>query len=129
MPRDPDLDRLFPDLVPPPGGLQRLRARLDARDERRPALPRWTWALPPVAAAVAALLLTIRPPAPPSAPRALPPAPFSSPALVRLGLEALPSAAVTVPPEARDHVSIQAVPVATEGVIYYRVDVLSPPGT
>ena len=51
--------------------------------------------------------------------------PLRSPALVRLGVQTLPAAPVTVPPGARATVAVAQVPVADPGVIYYRVDVLA----
>lgn len=98
----------FPDLAPPPGGLERLRARLDRR--RRPlARP-----LVGLALAAAALLLWLR--LPPSHPT--PAAPLGPGIAVLTGLPAEP---VTVAPGETGGTAVTRVPTEDRGVVMYRV--------
>jgi hypothetical protein len=118
---DPELEPLFERKSPPPGGLGRLRSRLAADEARaRRTAPRWTWALPGLAAAAAAVFVFARAPTP-SAPPSLAP-----PAMVQLHLAAPPTTPVSVLPAHQHRVAVQAVPTADERVIYYRVQVLTP---
>lgn len=129
--RDPQLERLLPDLPPPPGGLARLRARLDAEEAQR-ARRWWWWAglAAPLSAATAAALVWLphRPPLEPTSLGASPAqlALTASPALARLGLVAPADDVARVTPGAGGEVAVIAVPVATPGVSYYRVGVLVP---
>jgi hypothetical protein len=118
-----DLGPLFRELAPPPGGLARLRDRLEAAEARRRRLALGWGAASALAAAALALVVTLTPQG--QAP-ALPPLALRSPALVRLGIQSPPDAPVTVPPEARARIAVSAVPVTDPGVIYYRVDMLAP---
>jgi hypothetical protein len=109
-------DPHLPWLEPPPGGLTRLRARLDAEERRAHRRHTWAWSLP-AAAALALLLLWLAWPAP--APP--PPSPLAAadlPALAALrassprppGVQARDPAALTVAP----------VPITSPRVLYYR---------
>lgn len=131
-------------LEPPPGGLDRLRARMVAAERPQAASsPRpLAWIATAAAAAsvlVVAALATLERPAarrvpeaaapPPAAVLAAAPAtrlPGFHPALATLGLEPLPSEPVTVGAEAAGSVALRRVPVADERVVFYLVATVGP---
>ena len=124
-----DKSRIFPNLAPPAGGLERLRRQLDREQDNR----RTRWQIPVVAATAificsAVWLVTseIRSESRRDQfSRALASLKAeSNPALVRLGLADAPSEAVTVPTGQRKRVAVERVAVPDPGVIYYRLAIL-----
>ena len=74
------MTRLFEDLTPPPGGLQRLRERLEREELRTRRW--WAWAMVPAAVAAMVIALSVSQATPPSA---LFDHAASQPALLRYG--------------------------------------------
>jgi len=93
------MDDVFVDLPPPPGGLRRLRSRLDRR--RR-------WQAPALALAAAAVLLTLA--LPPQAPP-----PDLSPLL------STPSSPISVLPAAAGRLAVSEIETGTPELVHYRV--------
>lgn len=117
--REVKRDDVFAGIAPPPGGLTRLRARLDEEGAADPL--RWhraAWA--GAALAAVALLWTL----PTIAPARL----ENAPGLVRLGVAAAPRSAVVVPGSARADLAVLAV-AETPDVVFYRVSSTRAPGT
>ena len=108
--RDVKRDDVFGELAPPPGGLTRLRARLD---EERGDVLRWHRAAWAAATVAAVALLWTRP--------SIAPSPLeATPGLVRLGAASSPRASVTVVDDSRASVAVLAV-AETPDVVFYRV--------
>lgn len=126
-----DWSTVFEELTPPPGGLQKLRTRLDevARQELRARRPmqrtRWAFALAAVACLLTLVAVQVWQPGSRAAANwsELIPA-DGNPALTRLGLTEPPLAAVSVPPQQSHRIALQHVEVNTPGVLYYRFAVL-----
>lgn len=110
---------VFATIEPPPGGLTRLRARLDERNE--PARFPWRVRVAWIVAATAGVAIVLQLAPPPSEAPAL----ASTPGLVRLGVGVRPHDAVSVAPAERDRVAVLAV-AETPQVVFYRVATLTP---
>lgn len=115
--------RILPLLEPPPGGLERLRARIAQSPSRVhrtvPALVGLTvFAL----AAGGSLLLRSRPDSTTLLSRA-----SLDPTLVSLGLQRAPSEPAMVLPGSRHEMALLRVPLRTERVVFYRLVTLPPP--
>jgi hypothetical protein len=114
-----DMEMFFEALEPPPGGVAGLRRRLHHEPRRR---RRRVAALGlAVAATVVGLLLAVhgraaRFPGPPVA--------DFEPALVSLGLQNAPAEPATIPPDMRQRMALQRVPLQTDRVVFYYVAVL-----
>jgi hypothetical protein len=108
---------LFEVLEPPPGGLARLRARIEAheRSMRRTGLLFGAAGL-----AAALLLITVLLLAPP-AHRALLHGAEGDLLAIRLGLAAAPEEPVTIPPALRGSYAASRVPTSDDRVTYYRI--------
>jgi hypothetical protein len=117
MPDEPET--FFETLEPPPGGVAELRHRLRHEPRRR---RRRVAALGlAVAAAVAGLLLAVH------GRVARFPGPLVAnfdPALVSLGLQDAPSEPAVIPPDMKDRMALQRVPLQSDRVIFYYVAVL-----
>jgi hypothetical protein len=117
MPDEPET--FFETLEPPLGGVAGLRRRLQREPRRRRR--RATALALAVAAAVVVLLLVVRG-------RVArfhgPPVADFDPALVSLGLQNVPAEPATIPPDMRQRMALQRVPLKTDGVIFYYVAVL-----
>ncbi|NOY26898.1 MAG: hypothetical protein GXP62_13585 [Oligoflexia bacterium] len=105
-----DLDRVFENLEPAPGGWIRLRARIGAAPPRRFS----PWVLVPLAAAAVALLVA-RTPSPPLAPLG------SDSAVMALLGQDLSAPVVSAAP---DRVAVQRVSVDDQ-VVFFRVGALA----
>lgn len=109
-------ERFFELLDPPPGGLTRLRARIDG-DRRRRATLRLAWsgaAATLLIAAAVTLALSIPRSKQESDPR------FRR-ARIHLGLAAPPSEPMVVPEENRHLAAARRVPLPDDKVVFYRV--------
>jgi hypothetical protein len=109
-------DELFEKLEPPPGGLARLRARMDARPRRKRVVVPLAFAF---AAAAIVLLVVVgrgRAADPLSAARQRGDAPE-----IALGLARMPGAAVTIDDEARATTALAEVPTQDPHVAFYWV--------
>jgi hypothetical protein len=108
-------DDLFDPLDPPPGGVERLRARIARTRRARIRRRRVAGALvaAPLLAAAAYIVL----------PRATAPSSIGgfSPMRVGLGLEARPTEPVTIAPASRGSAAVQRVPLGTDTVLLYLV--------
>jgi hypothetical protein len=108
---------------PPPGGLERLRARLA---ERPPQRSRIVPAVVGVIVMVVAvgLLLGRRPDSAARVSKAT-----LDPRLISLGLQTAPSEPAVVPPEHRHEMALLRVPLRGERVVFYRLVTLPSPTT
>ena len=114
---------LFPRLEPPPGGLVRLRARLD-RDRGRALRTRWTIAFAGAFAAIALALAwwgVIPDQAGPHATAALDLSPGADHPTLRQMRGLVPDEPVTLVGEARGRVALQRVQTSDDKVIFYMV--------
>ncbi|MBZ5712543.1 hypothetical protein [Nannocystis pusilla] len=133
-PSEDDLKDMFVVLDPPPGGLQRFRARRDARPR-----PRWPWWLGAgglaTATAAAALVLAPRPVAVPATPApsvASAPAPVDliagrdlgalHPAWIGLGRVAPPGEPLQLAPELAGALASRRVALPRQDVVLYMLD-------
>jgi hypothetical protein len=127
-------DHVFPEMTPPPGGLDALRARLkletaDGRAGHRDSLrPSWTLRIAAVAASIVLAVVTLW------VVQTQPPRPIldlellsSNPASVRLGLVPAPTEPVSVPEADRGRIAVERVEVHDPDVLFYRVAVLTEP--
>jgi len=97
------LDDVFVELTPPPGGVSRLRARLDRRRRR--------WPVFTAAVAVAVVLIAVL-------------LPTSSPELSALMIASGERPAVSVPPSAARQLAVSPVETGTPTLVLYRLDSL-----
>ncbi|PCC75414.1 hypothetical protein SAMN02745121_03859 [Nannocystis exedens] len=136
-PPEDDLKDMFVRLDPPPGGLTRLRARLDA-----PAPARWPWWLVGAGLAAAAPLLALSlrtaelPSAAPAPVVAAAPAPVPAaapvdliagrtdlhPAWIGLGRLAPPSEPLQLAPELAGALASRRVALPRQDVVFYMLD-------
>jgi len=109
-------DGAFDELVPPPGGVERLRVRIARGERARVRRRRLTGALvaAPLLAAAAYIALS---PAGPTAP----PLVEFSPTRIGLGLDSPPDEPVTLSPDRRRSAAIQRVSLGTDAVLFYLV--------
>ncbi len=122
-------DDVFEELTPAPGGLAKLRARLDEEASRRPrqAARRMRWAAAVATVVLVAAIATAVLWRGGTSSHLELGAAADSPAMVGLGLAPAPTDPVTVPAADRGCVAVERIPVADSDVIYYRVVVLAPP--
>ena len=121
---------LFKTVEPPPGGLEKLRSRLDEEETKRfPLLMRISYAGAALVVALALLLLVSRPftRAPEEKPFNELLARSTDPSLVRYGVKEAPEAAVSIRRENRGRMAVMEMPVESDEVIFYWVVTLSPP--
>lgn len=128
--------QVFEELPPPPGGIEALRSRLneasagEIRPRRLFRKVKWTFAAAAACAVIGlifpgSLLLGVG-----SAGHQLKlrVTAEGNPALVRLGLGAPPTEAVSVPPNQRHRIAVERVSVDNPNVLFYRVAVLPKSG-
>lgn len=114
---DPDQERLFELLDPPPGGLARLRAGLRA-DRGRRVRNRSLAAAVATAAAAALLAVFLAPDE--GAPSRLPGL-ESDLLAVKLGLAEPPAEVVSIRPDQRREYAVRRIPTSDERVVFYVV--------
>jgi len=125
-------EHIFPELIPPSGGLEKLRRRLGKEPESR----RMRWNRPVLALTGAVILICLvlwpitgriirggRQDFTAQIPASLKTG--ANPAMFRLGLADMPFETVTVPIELRNSMAVQRVSVSDPNVIYYRIDIIS----
>jgi hypothetical protein len=131
---DENQHRFFPDLTPPPGGLEKLQRQLKQQPEPSGMRLR-VFAL---SLATVCICFTIwlaasevnREGKPDYVAQALASLIANGdPALIRFGLADAPSEAVTVPSGERKYMAVERVAVPDPIVVYYRVAMLSPADT
>jgi len=119
---------LFPELTPPPRGLQALRWRLDEEPARRHRRVRRhvlaTSLASTAVACVVVLLLAMPVPGTVSSVAGLRIDADLNPALIRLGVVEPAAEPVTVPRDNRTSVAVERVDVDNPKIVYYRVSVL-----
>ena len=104
----------FEKLEPPPGGLARLRARLDTPPSQR----RWVWVV--AAATLAGVLALVF-----SRPSPRPLVDPEAPTLIALGLGRMPEGAAAIPPGEPDEALLR-VPTSDSKVVFYLVASATP---
>lgn len=127
-------DNVFPELTPPPGGLDALRARLsleatdDGAGRRDRRLAARMFKLVAVAASIVVAVVTLWVLQAQAQRRTLDVAALSaSPASVRLGLVPAPTEPVSVSTADRGRIAVERVATHDPSVLFYRVAVLSGP--
>lgn len=125
-------EHIFPELIPPSGGLENLRQRLEKEPESR----RMRWNRPVLALTGAVILIClitgwiVRGSRQDFTTQVLASLKTgANPAMFRLGLADMPFETVTVPMELRNSVAVQRVNVSDPNVIYYRIDIISSTNT
>lgn len=120
---------VFPNLTPPPGGLEKLHQRLDRESDsnwmrqRTPALALGIAFLCLAAWLIASQIHSRKKPDQITQTLALLKS-ESHPVLVRFGLADPPAEAVTLPVGQRRYMTLQRVTVSDPNVIYYRISML-----
>ncbi len=114
--------RLFERLEPPPGGLQRLRARIERRARHHACLERLGYA----SAFALLLFLTAAVIVGPRRLKSEPPLPAFDQARLRLGMSSSPVEAMTIPASERTVLGAQRVPLQTNEVLFYLVASVAP---
>jgi hypothetical protein len=124
-------EHIFPEMIPPPRGLENLRQRLEKEPESR----RMRWNRPVLALTGAVILIClvlwpitgwiVRRSQQDFTTRILASLKNdANPAMFRLGLADIPFETLSVPMELRNSVAVQRVIVSDPNVIYYRIDII-----